>query len=251
MDGNDLKPLSRGYTREPDVLADIAALRALPGREFWRRAAITDWQADGCPRMESLVYFLRALSLRGDGDEAWRIAEILTGRVANTVLRRIGRWRSLTVDQREEVESAVTIKLYEEWFSLEPGGEFWEVRFAVCLERTISDEIDRALRIVRNETDLTSWEDDTGDTADAWERIADTPTLDAETTAMIADALACLEEPLRTAFYLYHYEGWPEYSSDPSQPSIAHLLGVTSRSVRNYLRRAEARLAQWRGTEND
>ena len=45
-----------------------------------------------------------------------------------------------------------------------------------------------------------------------------------------------LPEPIRTAIYLRFWEKWPENSIDPARVSIAKHLGVTDRTVRNYLR---------------
>jgi RNA polymerase sigma factor (sigma-70 family) len=77
---------------------------------------------------------------------------------------------------------------------------------------------------------------------DPWESVPDRRAESPERSAMIADALASLGEPLRTALWLYYREEWTE-------KEIADHLGCTSRTVRNYLRRARERLATWRGTE--
>ena len=42
-----------------------------------------------------------------------------------------------------------------------------------------------------------------------------------------------------------YIEGLPEESEDPKRQTIAKILGVTGRSVRNYLRRAEQKLREW------
>lgn len=242
--GSHLRQLTRGYTREPAVIADIASLRKLSRSDFRKRLEIVDYQQPDCPRLESLVYFLREFYLRGEAEAAWQIAEILSRRIIRTIRRRLARWRRLPLEQFEEIEDNLTTTLYTEWFSLDPGQEFWEVRFAVCLERTISDELARHDRVARHETHLGKQEDDESGELDPWEAIPDTPTIDAETKVIMQSALDYLPEPLRTAFYLYHYADWTE-------EHIARHLGVVSRSVRNYLRRAEQHLEQWRQTEGE
>jgi len=49
----------------------------------------------------------------------------------------------------------------------------------------------------------------------------------------------------RQAVYLKYIEGLPEESDDPTRQTIAKILGVTGRSVRNYLRKAERKLQEW------
>ena len=55
----------------------------------------------------------------------------------------------------------------------------------------------------------------------------------------VREALRALPEQERRAFVLYHYEDWP-------QDEIAQTLGVTDRTVRNLLVRAQKRLEEWR-----
>ena len=51
--------------------------------------------------------------------------------------------------------------------------------------------------------------------------------------------------------YLCRVEGLPEESEDPERVTAAKILGVTGRSVRNYLRRAEAKLREWQQAESE
>jgi RNA polymerase sigma factor (sigma-70 family) len=239
---SEMRPLTRRYEREPSVIAQVAEMRALPSPEFWRRVQFTDFQVKDCPRMESLVYFLREFMRAGDEDGSWRIVEALAGRVAREVTRRLSAWKSLASYQRDEAEEAIRTALFTEWRSLAPENEFWEVRFGTCLRRKIFDEIDRVSRVRSNETLLDYVGDDEGNKSDPWELIRDNMAESPETQAVIADALLRLPSEVRTAFVLYHYEDWTE-------ESIAERLKVTSRTIRNYLRRAGEQLRRWRELE--
>jgi len=221
------------------VIADIAVLRAQPPTEFWRRAAITDFRDRDCPRLESLVYLLREFHRRGERDAAWRIIEILERRIAGTVTRYLARIYGLSVDQREEIIDDLVCTLYAEWLSAEPAHEFWEVRFQICLKRKMIDVVERHRRVMENEVSLSKPEDGEEETPDPLEQMPDYAAMDPQTAAIVMAALDSLEEPQRTAFYLYYAQQW-------SEESIARYLEVTDRSVRNYLRRAEASLAKWR-----
>jgi RNA polymerase sigma factor (sigma-70 family) len=237
----DLPPLSRGYTRERIVVADIVALDALTATAFWQRLEISDYQRADCPRLESMVYWIRALCRRGRRDDAWRIAEILTRRIDRTVMQYLNRVYGLSRDQREEIVDELVVLLYEEWMSMDAAHEFWEVRFGVCLKRKLIDVIMRHRRVVEHEVVLSAQDGEDG-TTDAIERMPDLSALPPETAAMARVALDSLTEPLRTAFYLHVREGWTE-------ERIARALNCTSRTVRNYLSRARDRLAGWRDGE--
>lgn len=237
----ELRPLARGYTREQAVAAEIAALRRQPAEAFWRRVTSRDGAA---APPECLIYLAREFRMRGDERAAWRVIEALEKRVAATVMRALVRLPFMSRDQREELLDSLVCALYEAWLSEDPAHAFWEVRFNLCLKRAIIDAVKRFRRAAENEVSPGQWTDEEDSPGDPMERVVDSGALDPQTWAVARMSLAALPEPLRTAFYLRHFEDWPEESGDPNQPSIARYLNVTGRSVRNYLRRAEALLAE-------
>lgn len=231
-------PLSRGYRREDRVEREIGILMSIPLRE--RRRWALGSGPDGEPLSEECTVFLIRDFVRvGQVDKAWEIARHLAGRMARRITRRLAVWRSLASYQREEAEEALLERLYRVWLSREPADEFWEVRFNLSLDRALADEVDRVLRHARHELTLAA-DEESGH--DPWDIIADQRALSPEDAAVVADALAALPEPLRTAFWLHCREEWTE-------EEIGAHLACTSRTVRNYLRRARERLATWRGTE--
>jgi DNA-directed RNA polymerase specialized sigma24 family protein len=139
--------------------------------------------------------------------------------------------------------------LYAEWLSDDPRHEFWEVRFNLCLKRKIIDELKPLRRIFENEYSPGQQQDDNGSIYDPTEHLPDDSALSPELLAVARMMLVQIPEPWRTAFYLKHCEEWVEESNDPQQPSIARHLGVTGRSVRNYLRHAEKFLLDSFSTE--
>jgi RNA polymerase sigma factor (sigma-70 family) len=231
-------PLSRGYTRESAVLVDIADLERLPAESFWQRAAMRDYQQAGCPRLETLVYLVRSRARAGRTEDAWRIIDVLTRRVTPTIQNRFARVYGISRDQAEDLYEEVIAELYEAWLSEAPSDEFWEVRFGVCLDRKVIDAIKRYRRIRENEIALATVSDD-GSPMDPLEQMPDPAALDPETAAAVNAALDSLPEPLRTAFYMTEIAGFTE------EATASH-LGVTSRTIRNYLARARKHLAPWR-----
>ena len=237
------------YVREPDVEAQLRELSGLGDRERRERIGIADRSHPQFVREEALVFCLRAYQTRGDTDTAWRIAELLVERVARHVTRKLQRWR-MTADEMEECARDLFTDLQIALFDGGPASEFWEVRFWVCLDRRLWNLAEKRQAVL----DLAQKTNDRGEDGEAGEdpiaRIAD-PGLGPEQMAEYRDALAVLNENERVAMYLRYVEGLPEESEDPLRPSLARVLGVTGRIVRNYLRRAEAKLQAWqRGDEN-
>lgn len=246
-----IRPLTRArrdgtpYTREPEVEAQVRALSGIGPRERQRRIGLADRTQNEFLREETLVYLLREHDRQGDPDPAWQLAEILVGRVAGHVARKLARWRFRPEDIAECAQDLFG-ELRTALFDHGPAGEFWEVRFWVCLDRRLWNlaEKQQAMR----DSELRLDERDEGG-EDPLAQIADTAP-GPEIRAEWREALTLLTENERLALYLRTVEGLPEESEDPDRPSIARVLGVTGRTVRNYLRRAEDKLRRWeRGEE--
>jgi RNA polymerase sigma factor (sigma-70 family) len=241
VDKDGLRALKRKYYRESAVVAEIQALLGVGEREQVRLFQQTRVGHTGDPAAETLVYFLRDALLRGDEHAAGVIMEALARRVIPTARKFLGHSFGLTTDQRDQIIETLFGELYHAWLSLEPEDEFWEVRFGVCLKMKLIAVVKRYRRPYQMEQSALQTRAD-GDEYDLTENLEDPRAINAELRLLVADALRHLEEPVRTAFYLYHREEWTE-------ERIAAHLDVTDRTVRNYLRRAEQRLAEWRSME--
>ena len=134
-------------------------------------------------------------------------------------------------------------------FDTESGGEFWEVRFWVCLDRRLWNLVEKrqgALDVQLREAEAPSGIE-LGEAESLLARLTD-PAPGPEALAERNSAMAILTETERLAVFLKYVEGLPEESDDPERVTAAKILGVTGRSVRNYLRRAEEKLIQWQQT---
>src|SRR5687767_4189340 len=98
-----LRPLSRGYTRERAVESDIRRMGALSPRDFWKSAEVADYRAADSARLESLVYWVRRFETEDRIDDAWRVIDVLIGRIAVTIGRYLSQVYGLSADQREEI----------------------------------------------------------------------------------------------------------------------------------------------------
>ena len=248
------------YVREARVERQICALCSLAESARRARLALADRDDADFVAEETLVYCLRTYQRAGDAAMAWRIAEMLVERVAGHVRRHVARWR-LGPDDADECARDLFATLFAAVFDDAPGGEFWEVRFWVCLDRRLWNLLEKQqaaadLTVSGSEIEENEASGETGGAAAGRDapllRIAD-PRLGPEQRAELGAALALLTENERLALYLCRVEGWPEESDDPARPSAARALGVTGRSVRNYLKRAENKLRAWeeQGAEND
>lgn len=242
------------YVREKSVEGQICALCAI-GERSRQRWLLQAAGRDSAERLqeETLVYFLREYERRGESDIAWHIAEGLSERVSGHVARKLARWR-LTPEESDDCARDLFAALWEALFSHEAPAEFWEVRFWVCLDRRLWNLVEKRQAVRDNELrpgDASS-EDADGDSAadevSAFGRLVDSGA-GPETLAEHKEALALLTENERLAVYLCRVEGLPEESEDPQRVTAAKILGVTGRSVRNYLRRAEAKLREWQQGE--
>lgn len=245
-----LRPLTRRrkdgqvYSREARTEEQIQALCALSEPARRGRLAVGDRHAPDFVCEEALVYCLRAYHRAGDDDFAWQIAERLVDRTTGHVRRQIERWRLSSDDADDCVRDLFTV-LLEAVFDNDPAGEFWEVRFWVCLDRRLWNLLEKqqaATDLVRGSGESAASDD--ADTATGDEPLLRVPDskLGPDRLAELNEALALLTENERLALFLCRVEGWPEESDDPARVSAAKVLGVTGRSVRNYLRRAETKL---------
>lgn len=193
------------------------------------------------------MYALREFAARGDDEAAWEIAQILTERIGGHVARQIARWRLSSEDADDCVRDLFAV-LFDALFDRSAAAEFWEVRFWVCVDRRLWNLVEKR----QATADALTEDTDRNDEGDALEsrlqRIAD-DAAGPEELAQRQAALAILTENERLAVYLKVVEGLVEESDDPDRMTIARMLGVSGRSVRNYLRRAETKLEEWVRTQ--
>ncbi len=253
-----LRPLTRTrrdsgepYRREASVETEIAALLQTPARVRRERLLTSRGASDPLRlREETLAYFVRGAILENDTATADGLVEVLIERTAGHVSRELAKWR-LTPAEAEDCARDLYAYLCGELFCTDARAEFWEVRFWVCLDRRLANLA--AKRQAIQDAELRPGDepaDGSGDTDAGSEGIFGRLRDDAPGPDILAEnkeAIALLKDEERTAIYLRYVVGLPEESDDPDRPTVAKALGVTGRSVRNYLRRAEAKLRTWSG----
>ncbi len=243
MQPSPLHPLqTQGRFRDAHIERQATSLLNSNPREQWRQVAVTNREAEEWVQEEALVCLLRTYQRRGETDNAWRLAEVLLQRTVPFLNRHISVWH-LPPHYVEECIRDTQEQLLNDMFNLSAKAEFWEIRFWLCLKRRLLNVIQHYKRITEAEFHPTDTLEDGEQGEDSISRIPDSKSLPLANRALIADALAQLKEQERIAFTLFHSEDW-------GQQEIAERLGVSERTVRNLLTRAEKRLAEWRTMAN-
>ena len=234
-----LQPLqTQGRTREASVEAQIMRLLQCDAGTFWFRVRLADRAASDWVQEEALVGLLRIRNRQGDSDAAWHLAELLIERSAGFIERNLRPWR-LTNAQAEDCIRDIQEQMLLDLFNDGRGAEFWEVRFWLCLKRRLLNFVQKYQKIADNEVAAFGGQDDEDNGENTLTRLADPRAVSPQQQAEIGEALALLTDKERAAFVLFYQHQW-------QQQQIADRLQVTDRTVRALLKKAEARLAQWR-----
>ena len=238
------------YTREKSAQAQIAELCALTDR--MRRARLVaacerggSWTGENYLCEETLVYFVREYHARGDHQTAWLLTQTLSDRTAAHIVRKLARWR-LSETEADDCARDLFEQMCSALRDTSAAAEFWEVRFWVCLDRRLWNLVEkRQATTDAEQRDADEPETPGGETGESvLSRLAD-PGAGPQAQAEWGDALRVLDAKERDALYLVYIAGLPEESDDPDRQTAARIMGVTGRSVRNYLRRGKAKLEQW------
>ena len=198
------------YTREARAASDLAELRRM-------RPAHVLASLDG-RSPEALVAVMREWVRSGDSENAWKLCERLIVGIEPWVKGRMGGLRWITSTEREDILASFAVRLYEEWMTCDGRHSFWEVRFWRCLKLRFIDVL-RMRRQREISTDPTQ--------QGALETVA--AAISPEDWALAMLSLDRLPAPTRKAFVMKYYEGYTE-------DQIAAFMGVTARTIRNWIR---------------
>ncbi len=238
----DGTPLRRPATVE----SQIAELLVSGADEVRRRAAIGDPSDSGYMPSECLVYLIRAAVREGRHDWVDELAPRLLGRCERSLQRSIRGFDTVGEEEaREETLGRLAVLLVEPG----NGADFFEVRFDLALKRL---RIDVCRQVRRRREPLVAIEgvdEERGGDA-GLDRLTDEidegslpRNLDAEERLCLQQALSRLTEVERRALILHRVMGVPIASKKPGISTLVEILGVSERTVRNYLRRAESKIA--------
>jgi RNA polymerase sigma factor (sigma-70 family) len=226
--------LRRSYQRRAEVEAEIVALP--PADHAGLPAALRHAAA-----LETLVHGIRRLLAAGRGAEAQTVADVLIERAAPLVTR-IAYSQVVAVSDHDDLVQNALVQMWQEVFNLGPQHEFWEVHFAHMVRMACLDAADRLRRQRAHERPFKRGVSAEGDPWSEEDTLPDPEAL--EPVLDVPEAMAQLDGNIRRALYL-KVLGFKERSKDKNEPTISSILGVSDRTVRNYLRAAEEILRPW------
>lgn len=243
------------YERTEEVEQQISAALAMKPGSLIERARLRDYKAAGHLREECLVYMIREYLQRGKIWVVKRISEILIGRCAKFVNKKL---QALGPQEVDDAFNTVFKKLFDHISNLDSDrGDFLQVRFWPVLARlttsTFSEYLEE-LNTARSKVSLSSLPGYESELADDESRTVTSAGDEQETSISVEDlvlsreALRVIKNPYhRAAFVLHFYSDWKIESKDADEPTISKHFQKTPRTINNWLRAAEEDLQSWRG----
>lgn len=232
--------------RPAAVQRHIEQVLTLDNDDVLRRAQVRSNEDADFLLSECLVYLIRLAVREGRRGPIDELTPILLARCERSLRRSVRGFDDVGDEEaREDILGRLALLLVDPG----DGADFFEVRFDLALKRL---RIDVCRQVRRRRAPLVAidgiGEDDNG--APGLDRLTDDidpealpASLDAEQAAYLKEALQLLTEQERKALVLHHMVGVPIASKKPGIPTLVEILGVSERTVRNFLRRAERKIS--------
>ena len=228
------------------VESQIAETLVLDVDEICRRAEIRTSDDPGYLLSECLVHLIR-LSVR-EGRHRWvdELTPRLLTRCDRSLRRSIRGFDEVGEEEaREDTLGRLALLLVDPG----NGADFFEVRFDLALKRL---RIDVCRQVRRRRAPLVAIDgvNEEGGGDSGLDRLTDEIDVDALPGNLDAEQLTCLREALKRltdqeqkALVLHRLVGVPIASKKPGISTLVEILGVSERTVRNLLRRAESKIS--------
>lgn len=256
----EVQPLTRcnsggvPYQRLPAVTAQIERALRLDTDGLLEQVRVSDANSSFFIKEESLVYLIRHFRRGGCGAVVDHLSEVLYGRIADWIKSRL---RVLGHENLEDGFSNVVLDVFDGILDVNSdGSDFFQVRFWLALQRkTISSyrraqkqhEVDLELEAATAALPRDDDDEPVNRTDNPWEAIPDQQLLP-EQQVLVAEGVSSIDEPYRTAYILHNIMRFQVESLDPNEPTVSTMLGKTSRTIRNWLAKAEEQLENWRNS---
>ena len=250
-----VSPLTRrGYRRTNATRKQIVDALELNAAELIARAQRRNEKAPDYISAGALVFFIRRADRVWDSKTRDALIRELLERC--TVFFR-GQFRGCSKEDREDLQGEVITALVEDL--LDPGdrSDFMQARFWRYLK---CKTIDASKVIFRHSGDTESLNSGfSGSTESEGQTKLDAQVdtrISPEQVLMVSENLGKLVPPLREVFLLRHYVGMKIGSDNPAddppdEMTLARRYGRSGRTIRNWLKDADALLARFREKQND
>jgi len=273
------------YQRRANVERELEELEKLTLPQILARARAGEHSGNTTVSSEALVYFLRHEARTGGSHGAGvdGLVSILMERAERTLRRHISD--AFDEFQREEICGEVMDGLVDDITDTGDRGDYAEVNFNDWLAHNRDDACRKALRRAKRSERLGDEVDDLAEVDDALPGRREEPKhpASAEPTPEAGAALAEAREKARLphqieagefspedqyriaaavkqanldpnvleAFLLHHYWDVPIDSKEPEKHTLRKHFGVSEKTVRNWLRRAEEAFAKLKGETDE
>lgn len=249
---NNLRPLTKldssgePLTRQPEIEAQIISILALDKHELLRRVAIGSQQSPDYLREETLIYLLREANAARDFETENAVSKVLRERTRNLVYKRI-RKTVQNIDAAEDLTSDVLSEMFAGFSTPDDRHDFAQARFGLFIKRFTDNLLRKTVKTRKYEL-LTDSIDETNEEGfsiqlEAASRISETDLRD------IKKMLNMLPPQIAQAYVLRHYHGWQIESGDPNEETISKFCGVSEKTIRNRLGKAQKFFDERRGKE--
>lgn len=232
------------YIRREEVTRQLEELSISAEEVLARRIRVEQEEDRDSVKSEALVFLYRHFM---GTDVARVIYDVLALRIRRMVLQFRGRFVQPDVDFEDFLQS-MHIAVIEKIVDPSDAGDYAQVSFGdfvVSHAGNFLKKLERQNKLVKK-TD--SIEDTVDGTEDAPPRInLSSNALSPEMRLLIEEAINSISETNRKAWVLYHVHGYQIESKDPAETTVATLLGVTGRTVRNRLKESQKQLEVWKG----
>ena len=243
------------YTRTKEVERQIRFALILSDEEIIANAKITDSDSNNYLQEEALVFLIKQSHKEQDLALYNELFSALLLRCKEYIVSAL---RGLSANIKEDALCEVIGKLIKSILRDDGKGDFLQVRFWVVLERMTVDVYRKFDRIRKKDRELLEPEAflelDPDWPNEIDERLVPRSTIlndnhnsTVEEEILLKNSLYYLNPQLRLVYCLYHYDHWPIDSKNEDCQTLCKFFGVTDRTIRNWLNKAEDELKKWRG----
>jgi hypothetical protein len=235
-------------TRRPEVEEQIKEALHLSENELVERLALRDFRAKGFVKPEVIVYLIRYSLKKGEDALVNHLSTALIGRLTRIIA---GKVAVLSGHLQDECQSDIIVSVFQEIVDLSSNkADFAQVSFGPWLNKRMFDSIRKYWKkhIQYQVTDSLTNDDDTGTNGAAVDDYDFRPNdlNPIQYKLFIKEALGLLNDNEQMAFILRHLWEWEIENVDPRIPTISRRLGVSPRTVRNWLNNADEKMQAWR-----
>lgn len=249
----ELEPLTRKarsgrvYNRRAEVEVQIKDILRLAPDDLFERLEVIDFNDANYVKNESLAFLIRYHRKLGDDEMIDRLVKILMNRLKG----QINKWiqilpANLRLECFDEIVSNVITPIAD---LRDDRADYAQVSFGPWFNGRAIAGVRKYFRTGRFEQKPDERKPEDGDEAEVppdVKKFRFGEILPEEQPLLKREALDQLSDNERSAFVLKHLAQWEVENKDDSVLTISKYLGVTSRTVRNWLNSAERKLAEWR-----